>query len=86
MSPTTLSRTLLDSRTPEFDRGEPMAALAKSAREAFRPTGTPHRTEVRMQIGVDAGLHRRLHQLAALRAQTLIATVTDLFESAVPEM
>ncbi len=86
VSPTTLARTLLDSLAPQFPREEPMASLAKAAREAFPSTGTPHRTEVRMQIGVDAGLHRRLHQLAALRAQTLIASVTDLFESAVPGM
>lgn len=86
-SPTILARELLDSNTPVLDRAAPMVALAKAARGAFAVSAAERRrVDVRMQIPVGAALHRRLHQVAALRTQTLGACVIDVFEAAVPAM
>jgi outer membrane biosynthesis protein TonB len=85
-TPAHLARQLLSSRTPAFSRATPMVALAKEARESFPASAARMRIEVRMQVPLDIDLHRRLHQLAALRAQTLVACISDLFEASIPAM
>jgi len=85
-SPANLARELLSRRTPAFPRSTPMATLAKLARDAFPAISTRSRIDVRMQVPVASDLHRRLHQLAALRTQTLVACISDLFEASVQDM
>jgi len=85
-SPAHLARELLSQRTPAFPRSTPMATLAKQARESFPAKAARSRVDVRMQVPIDRDLHRRLHQLAALRTQTLVACISDLFEASVPGM
>lgn len=85
-SPAHLARELMSLRTPLFPRSTSMAQLAKQARESFPLNDSRVRVDVRMQVPIDLDLHRRLRQLAALRAQTLVACTFDLFESAVPVM
>ena len=85
-SPAHLARELLSNRTPLFPRSTSMAALAKQARDSFPTNAARARVDVRMQVPIDSDLHRRLHQLAALRAQTLVACISDLFDASVPGM
>ncbi|HEY5261493.1 MAG TPA: hypothetical protein VIJ33_05230 [Solirubrobacteraceae bacterium] len=85
-SPAHLARELLARRTPAFLRSTPMATLAKQARDSFPASMARSRIDVRMQVPLDSDLHRRLHQLAALRTQTLVACISDLFEASVQDM
>ncbi len=85
-TPADLARELLSRRTPLFPRSTPMAQLAREARDSFPFNDSRTRIDVRMQVPLDGELHRRLHQLAALRAQTLVACISDLLESSVPSM
>jgi hypothetical protein len=85
-APASLARELLLKRTPEFPRSTPMTTLAKQARDAFPTLAARPRVDVRMQVPLEVDLHRRLHQLAALRTQTLVACLSELFEASVSEM
>ncbi len=83
--PTTLVRDLLESAAPRFEPGAPLTELAQVARAAVpeRAAG-PQPIEVRMQVPASDDLHRRLLQLAALRAQTLWACLLDLLDHRLP--
>jgi hypothetical protein len=78
---TTLVRDVLESTAPQFDVSAPLSELARVARSAFPEAGSGRRAiEVRMQVPMAEDLHRRLVQLAALRAQTLSVCLLDMLE------
>jgi hypothetical protein len=82
---TALVRAVLESATPHFDVTAPLADLTRVARSAFPEAGSGRRPiEVRMQVPMAEDLHRRLVQLAALRAQTLSVCLLDLLEDRLP--
>ena len=79
------AREALEASTPSFEPSAPLPDLVRVARAAA-PLGIagPRRTEIRMQVAATNSLHRRLVQLAALRAQTLAASLLDILEARVP--
>jgi hypothetical protein len=78
---TTLVRDVLESTAPNFDITAPLSELTRIARSAVPEVGSGRRPiEVRMQVPMSEDLHRRLVQLAALRAQTLSVCLLDLLE------
>jgi hypothetical protein len=86
-SVTVYVRDALEASTPMFDTSARLADLARIARAAA-PVGSagPRRSETRMQVPATEVLHRRLVQMAALRSQTLAASLLDLLETQVPAM
>jgi hypothetical protein len=65
-------------RTPDIDPKRPFHQLLERAL-AIAPVVTERvRIEVRMQVPIDEHVHTRLHQLAALRGQTLSACLMDV--------
>jgi hypothetical protein len=85
MPPTTLVRDLLESAAPHFEPAAPLTELAQVARAVVPETSAGRQPiEVRMQVPASDDLHRRLLQLAALRAQTLWACLLDLLDHRLP--
>jgi len=83
--PTTLVRDLLESAAPHFEPSAPLTELAQIARAAVPEMAAGRQQiEVRMQVPASDDLHRRLLQLAALRAQTLWACLLDLLDHRLP--
>jgi hypothetical protein len=70
-------------RTPTVDPSAALTDLQRSAREAAPMTTSRAVVEVRMQVPMSETLHARLHQLAALRGQTLSACLVDVLAAAV---
>jgi predicted HicB family RNase H-like nuclease len=79
-SVTTYVREALE-QTPEIDPRAPFSELQALAR-TVAPVVTAHaHIEVRMQVPVSEHVHARLHQIAALRGQTLGACLADVLEA-----
>jgi hypothetical protein len=79
-------RDLFGRVTPEFDSSKPMAQLAVLARTAVPVVQRERRVDVRMQIPVTEDLHGRLQKFAALRGQTLGASMLDVLEAHAPTL
>lgn len=84
--PTVLVRDLFERVTPVFDASAPMASLAACARGVVPAVVRERRVDMRMQIPVSDDLHRRMQQFAALRAQTLGASMLDVLEAHAPPL
>ena len=61
-----------------------MAALVSQARAVLGTAPREKRVETRMQVPTSEDLHRRLQQFAALRSQTLGASMLDILETHAP--
>jgi len=83
---TTMVRELFERVTPTFDLKTAMPTLAVLAREAVPMVRRERRVDVRMQIPVTEHLHRRMQQFAALRTQTLGASMLDVLEAHAPSL
>jgi hypothetical protein len=82
---TAFVRDMLESAAPRFAGNVSLSELSQVARTAFPEASLGRRPiEIRMQVPVTEDLHRRLLQLAALRAQTLGGCMVDLLEHRLP--
>jgi hypothetical protein len=70
-------------QTPIVDPAAALDDLQRSARGAAPTVTSRAVVEVRMQVPISEPLRVRLHQLAALRGQTLGACLADVLADAI---